>query len=99
MRAVLLLRCVLLACLVSCAPSASVVSAAPHAGRPNIIFLLADDLGYGDLGCYGHKVIRTPNLDRFASEGLKLTSCYSAGAVCSPSRAGLLTGRTPTRTT
>lgn len=70
-----------------------------HAGeQPNFVIVLADDLGYGDLGCYGNKVIRTPNLDRFATEGLRLTSCYSAGANCSPSRAGLMTGRTPTRT-
>lgn len=65
--------------------------------KPNVVVVLADDLGYGDLSCYGHKVIQTPNLDRFAKEGLRFTSCYSAGANCSPSRAGLMTGRTPTR--
>jgi arylsulfatase A len=64
---------------------------------PNIVLILADDLGYGDLGCYGNKVVQTPNLDRFAREGLRLTSCYAAAANCSPSRAGLMTGRTPTR--
>jgi arylsulfatase A len=64
---------------------------------PNIVLVLADDLGYGDLGCYGHPVIRTPNLDQFAREGIRLTSCYSAGANCSPSRTGLMTGRTPYR--
>ncbi|HEX4149500.1 MAG TPA: sulfatase-like hydrolase/transferase [Pirellulales bacterium] len=72
------------------------VSAADRS-RPNILVVVADDLGYGDLGCYGHPVILTPNLDRLAAEGLRLTSCYSAGASCSPSRTGLLTGRTPTR--
>ena len=64
---------------------------------PNIVLFLADDLGWGDLGCYGHPVIRTPNLDAFARQGLRLTQCYSASAVCSPSRSALLTGRTPHR--
>lgn len=65
--------------------------------RPNIIIFLADDLGYGDLGCYGHPIIQTPNIDSFAAEGVRLTDCHSAGTVCSPSRAALLTGRTPYR--
>ena len=65
--------------------------------RPNIVVLLCDDLGYGDLGCYGHPHIETPNLDRLAGEGLTLTDCYAAAPVCSPSRAGILTGRTPYR--
>ena len=64
---------------------------------PNIIIFLADDLGYGDLGCYGHPIIQTPHLDSLANEGVRLTDCHSAGTVCSPSRAGLLTGRTPYR--
>jgi arylsulfatase A len=67
-------------------------------GRPNFLVILCDDLGYGDLACYGNKTIRTPNLDRLAEEGMRLTACYAAAPVCSPSRAGLLTGRTPTRT-
>ncbi len=64
---------------------------------PNIVVVLCDDLGYGDLGCYGHETIQTPHVDRFAREGLRLTSCYSAAPNCSPSRAGLMTGRTPYR--
>jgi arylsulfatase A len=64
---------------------------------PNIVVVLADDLGYGDVGCYGHEQIQTPNIDRFAAEGLKLTSCYSAHPNCSPARTGLMTGRTPFR--
>ena len=66
-------------------------------GRPNVIVFLADDLGYGDLGCYGHPRIRTPSLDGFARQGVRLTQCYSASAVCSPSRSAILTGRTPYR--
>ena len=65
--------------------------------RPNILIVLCDDLGYGDLACYGHKRIQSPNIDRFAKEGLKLTSCYSAAPNCSPARTGFLTGRTPYR--
>jgi arylsulfatase A len=65
--------------------------------RPNILLMLADDLGYGDLACYGEPNIRTPHLDRLAAEGLRLTHCYAAAANCSPSRAGLMTGRNPWR--
>ncbi len=60
---------------------------------PNFVLLFADDLGYGDLGCYGHPIIRTPNLDRLARQGIRLTSFYAAAPTCSPSRASLLTGR------
>ncbi|MBU3024196.1 sulfatase family protein [Zobellia galactanivorans] len=65
--------------------------------KPNIIIYLTDDLGYGDLGCYGNPIIQTPGIDKFASEGVLLTDCHSAGTVCSPSRSGLLTGRNPYR--
>ena len=67
------------------------------AGRPNFIVVLADDLGFGDVGCYGNDSILTPRIDQFATEGLRLTSCYAAHPNCSPSRAGLMTGRTPFR--
>ncbi|RCS42241.1 arylsulfatase [Bremerella cremea] len=65
--------------------------------RLNFLVIMCDDLGYGDLECYGHPEIRTPNLNKLASEGVRFTSYYSAAPVCSPSRAGLITGQTPTQ--
>ena len=67
------------------------------ADKPNFLVILCDDLGYGDLSCYGHPTIRTPHLDQLAMQGARFTDCYSTAPVCSPSRAGLLTGRTPNR--
>jgi arylsulfatase A len=73
------------------------IASAAVTSRPNILLVVADDLGYGDLGCYGHPEIKTPHLDQLAREGRKLTACYSAAANCSPARAALMTGRTPYR--
>jgi arylsulfatase A-like enzyme len=88
-------------CVIACllyVPSLSSVGDAP---RPNIIFIMADDLGYGDLGCYGQKLIATPNIDRLAAEGVRFTQAYAGGPVCTSSRAvlmtGLHTGHTPAR--
>ena len=67
------------------------------AGKPNFVVIFCDDLGYGDLGAYGHPTIRTPNLDRMVAEGQKWTNFYVAASVCTPSRAALLTGRLPIR--
>lgn len=67
--------------------------------RPNIIFIMADDLGYGDLGCYGQRVIETPHIDRLAQEGLRFTQCYAGSTVCAPSRSVLMTGKHTGHTT
>lgn len=68
-----------------------------HAAPKNIVIILADDQGYGDLSCFGSKRIQSPNIDKLAAEGMKMTQFYMASSVCSPSRAGLLTGRLPKR--
>ncbi len=67
------------------------------AQKPNFIVIFTDDQGYGDLGCYGHPTIKTPNLDKMAAEGQRWTNFYSAANVCTPSRAALMTGRLPVR--
>jgi arylsulfatase A-like enzyme len=64
---------------------------------PNVLLIVVDDMGYGDLGCYGSKEIRTPAIDRLAKEGVRLTDFYANSAMCSPTRAALLTGRYPQR--
>jgi len=79
----------------ACAAQAAGERAAP--GRPNIVLILADNLGYGDLGCYGCPDIRTPAIDRLASEGVRLKSYYAGGPECTPSRTALMTGRYPQR--
>ncbi len=80
--------------LSACSAAAGGASAFAQARqpRPNIIFIMADDLGYGDLGCYGQKTLETPNIDRLAQEGMKHTAVYAGSTVCAPSRCSLMTG-------
>ncbi len=66
--------------------------------RPNIIYIMTDDMGYGDLSCYGQKKFRTPHLDKLASEGIRFVNAYSAAPVCTPTRTALMTGRYPAKT-
>ena len=75
----------------------AVAAPAADVAKPNFIFILIDDLGYGDLGCYGSKFYRTPNLDRMAAQGMKFMEAYAAAPVCSPTRASILTGKYPAR--
>lgn len=77
--------------LTGCRPQAS--SARLHRDKPNIVFILADDLGYGDLGCYGQAKFKTPSIDRLAAEGIRFTQHYAGSTVCAPSRCSLLTGQ------
>src|SRR3954469_18671438 len=78
----------------------SIVCAFSHAASsrpPNVVIILADDLGYGDLGCYGHPKFKTPRIDRMAAEGAKLTQFNCPAPFCAPTRASLMTGRYPFR--
>lgn len=88
-------KILLIAALFTTAANVSV--AQKKTGKPNIVVILADDLGYGDIGTFGATDIRTPNIDNLAKNGLKLTSFYSSSPVCSPTRAALITGRYPRR--
>ena len=78
------------------AMASSLLEGSP-ASRPNIVFFLIDDLGFGDLGCYGNTFCETPNIDRLAREGMRFTNAYASAPVCSPSRASILTGQSPAR--
>ncbi len=92
MRAALL-RWVWLLALVPGFVAARPLGAAEQTRPPNVVLILADDLGYGDLGCYGQKLIKTPLIDRLAAEGMKFTNAYAGATVCAPSRCSLMTGK------
>ena len=77
--------------------SPAVLAAQVSQQRPNFLFILADDLGQHQLGCYGSKYYETPNIDRLAAQGMKFTRAYSAAPICSPTRASLMTGKYPAR--
>ena len=79
--------------LASTAAAGTALNAQSSASNPNIIFIMADDLGYGDLGCYGQKTIQTPNIDRLAADGVRFTQVYAGSTVCAPSRCTLMTGK------
>jgi arylsulfatase A-like enzyme len=79
--------------LATAAATGAVLQAQSSPSKPNIIFIMADDLGYGDLGCYGQKTIRTPHIDRLATEGMRFTQVYAGSTVCAPSRCTLMTGK------
>ena len=85
-------------CLVLAGAVAALPAAEPAAARPNVILIVADDLGWGDLACYGNPDLDTPVLDRLAAAGVRLTDCYAPSPLCSPARAGFLTGRWNHRT-
>src|SRR4030042_1304717 len=80
-----------------CAGSLKTAGKGDGDDQPNFVVIFVDDMGYGDLACYGHPTIRTPNLDRMAAEGQRWTDFYVGASVCTPSRAALMTGRLPIR--
>jgi len=82
-----------LCALSACVTQGTTPVATPAKGKPNIIFILADDLGYGELGVYGQKLIATPRLDEMAGQGLRFSQFYAGNTVCAPSRAVLMTGK------
>lgn len=90
------MRFMLMGVLLACIADAAQASAADNA-KPNIVFILMDDLGWRDLGCYGSSFYETPHLDKLASQGMKFTNAYAACSVCSPTRASILTGQYPAR--
>lgn len=84
---------IILALGIGCHSKTSEKTTAEQQQKPNIIFILCDDMGYGDLACYGQKYIETPNLDRLAAEGMLFTQAYAGSPVSAPSRASLMTGQ------
>jgi arylsulfatase A-like enzyme len=93
---------VLLSLLMSCTTVFNASAAKPQSDgtsrSPNVLFILVDDMGWRDLACYGHEIHETPNIDKLASQGMRFTDAYAACPICAPSRAGIMTGKFPSRT-
>ncbi|OFW30234.1 MAG: hypothetical protein A3G76_14550 [Acidobacteria bacterium RIFCSPLOWO2_12_FULL_65_11] len=88
----------MIAVLVLCAPAiVSLQTQPPATGRPNVVLIMSDDMGYGDLSSFGATDIRTPNIDSIGRDGIRLTDFYATGVLCSPTRAALISGRYPHR--
>jgi len=98
MNRAVLLRLLLASAWIIPGGAGAIASPSTAAERPNVIFIIADDLGWGDVGCYGNSDLDTPVLDRLAADGVRLTDCYAPSPLCSPARAGFLTGRWNHRT-
>jgi len=79
------------------APLPALPAAESTATKPNFVLIMADDLGYGSLGCYGSQKVRTPHIDRLAADGMRFTDYHANSSYCSPTRAAMLTGRYPER--
>ena len=92
------LKAVGLLAVAGCLPERTNGNAGSKKAKPNVVFILVDDLGWVDVGCYGSKYYETPNIDRLGAEGMRFTDGYAACAVCSPTRAAVMTGRYPART-
>src|SRR3954467_8915433 len=83
----------ILIAIISCAATLQSARGAEQPGKPNIVLIYADDLGYGDVGCYGATKVKTPNIDRLATQGLRFTDAHCTSATCTPSRYSLMTGQ------
>jgi arylsulfatase A len=93
MKKIALSILIITAFIIACATQKVKNIAANKSKKPNIIYVLADDLGYGDLSCFGQQKFKTPNIDRMAAEGLTFTQSYSGCTVCAPSRCALMSGK------
>lgn len=98
MKKTLLASTIAMTVMATSACASNVTTETKSADKPNVVLFYVDDLGYGDLASYGHQIVKTPNIDALAAQGIKFTQYYAPAPLCSPSRAGMLTGRTPYRT-
>ncbi|OLQ94174.1 arylsulfatase [Vibrio ponticus] len=98
MKKTLLASTIAMTVMATSACASNATTETKSADKPNVVLFYVDDLGYGDLASYGHQIVKTPNIDALAAQGIKFTQYYAPAPLCSPSRAGMLTGRTPYRT-